>query len=262
MSFFNNHLIDETGLDNDTQAFRTRVLADGGSIVNISYVDRFIRKCKELGIWTSLKSAPDINFGVKMSGESIIKAYCIKGLDYSGSTAVANNVSGGKNMLEMVNHDFKSASPLGIAGGLPRHFINIFRHTIAENKNIAGYGLSNSGAAWDMLTYNGTVILHAVGTGFDNIGSAPPYTLGALSVYEISYNNPVVKSSINGGTAYTKNIPNILTADSVINVGKGVFASYHGYRGQAQPPFAWNAELPADKLASFISFIKTEYSIV
>lgn len=60
----------------ETLAYKTRVEADGGEVININLLNDFIKEAKEKGYYDSLLCCIDANFGVKKNANNkIIKVY-------------------------------------------------------------------------------------------------------------------------------------------------------------------------------------------
>lgn len=60
----------------ETLAFESRVLSDGGKILDIEKLDRFIKANKSLGLYANLQFAVSKQFGYKLDGSgNIIKIY-------------------------------------------------------------------------------------------------------------------------------------------------------------------------------------------
>lgn len=262
-------ILEQSSFDPDAIAVRDRILADGGTVVNMNYMNRFILKCKELNIWATLHSAPDPNFGIKTASSQVSKVYCLKGRDYGQDVSLGlpnytANGSGNKSVLRVDGaQGLSSLANIDISGNVSRHFINIFNQTgPASNKNIAGYGVSTNGALWDILLFNNTVIWHGNGAGFDTIGNAPGYTTDRFNVFEIAYDGAAMKSSINGSARFSKTQPTALaTSNTRLRTGAGVHATYPPVAGSVIPSFVWNTPIPVTELSQFITFLKTEYSI-
>lgn len=59
----------------ETLAFESRVLSDGGKILDIEKLDRFIKANKSLGLYANLQFAVSKQFGYKVSDGNIVKIY-------------------------------------------------------------------------------------------------------------------------------------------------------------------------------------------
>lgn len=71
----------------ETIAYRNRVTADGGAVINLLDVDKAIRHAKANGYWSSVAFWTSAQFGVKKDGSNAVsKLYCLKGNDATQTT--------------------------------------------------------------------------------------------------------------------------------------------------------------------------------
>lgn len=71
----------------ETLAYKTRVEADGGTVINIGYLDDFIKDAKNKGYYDSLLVAVDVNWGVKKNANNkVLKLYDLFNRMYDYST--------------------------------------------------------------------------------------------------------------------------------------------------------------------------------
>uniref|UniRef100_A0A6M3JYA1 Lectin/glucanase superfamily protein n=1 Tax=viral metagenome TaxID=1070528 RepID=A0A6M3JYA1_9ZZZZ len=112
----------------EVQTFCKRVLDDGGTVVDIEYMDKTVKLLKQLGIWSNVKFLGDANFAVKLdaSGVSVQKLYDLSGNNNDAVQATVGNqpvwtaaVQGGRaGMVFDGTSDFISFSPADIASDL------------------------------------------------------------------------------------------------------------------------------------------------
>jgi hypothetical protein len=67
------------GMQPETVAFKARVLADGGEIIDLNYVNSEIRRLKQVGMWNKIFAYPSVEFAVKKdASNNVEKIYCLK----------------------------------------------------------------------------------------------------------------------------------------------------------------------------------------
>jgi len=91
------------GLLPETIVQRNRIVADGGTVVDIKYIDRTLRLLKGASSYSRCKFLGDANMGVKLNGSGVTKLYDLSGNNNDATQGtVANqpvwtaNVQGGR----------------------------------------------------------------------------------------------------------------------------------------------------------------------
>lgn len=168
-------------------SFRSRVVSDGGIIVDFYYCDKTVKSTKGLGIWGNVKFLGDANMGVKLdaSGVSVQKLY-----DFSGNNndatqgTVANqpvwtkNVQGGRaGMVFDGTSDFFNVTPAGPSANWT--FIGIAKASFVD-------------ANWHELFHQKTsritiTILANVFSIYDNNVRSSTYTLADTTNFHFYY---------------------------------------------------------------------------
>jgi len=75
----------------EVQTFCKRVLDDGGTVVDVEYMDKLVKLLKQLGIWGNVNFLGDANFAVKKdAANAVATLYDLKGSNDAVQTTGAN----------------------------------------------------------------------------------------------------------------------------------------------------------------------------
>lgn len=93
---------------------------------------------------------------------------------------------------------------------------------------VLAYGNNSTGALWEMMVYNGELILHAYDGGFDTVGIAAPITEGVWNHVAITYVGTTVTIYSNGVNRGTKTL-GLNTGSAFFRIGgPGYFGQWKG----------------------------------
>lgn len=129
------------------------------------------------------------------------------------------------------NDELVSANNVGITGAGNRTVSAWVKQPTAANKNFLGFGTTTTGGCFDMLFHSNKVAVHCYGGGYDNISYAPAYTANTLVHAYATYNGTAVNTFVNG-TGGTATNMTLNTANSVLRIGKGTYATLDRLTGQ------------------------------
>ena len=107
------------GLSLQTIAYRDRVIADGGTIVDLAYVDSIYKTLNNKGILSSLKVWISPNCGVKISAGKVTKLYNLLG-SYD-----AEQSDSAKQATTATNSRFNNKYTLSLSAGQSYYIANL-----------------------------------------------------------------------------------------------------------------------------------------
>ena len=133
----------------EVQTFCKRVLDDGGTVVDVEYMDKTVKLLKQLGVWSNVKFLGDANFGVKLNGSGVTKFYDLSGNNNDATQGTVANqpvwtaaVHNGKYGLVYDATDYMT---LGTVIGNPASFSFV----VVLSKQDISIGRGPPMAAWD-----------------------------------------------------------------------------------------------------------------
>lgn len=141
------------GLQPETRQQIGRILSDGGTVIDIPWMDSVIRTLKILGIYSNCKLLTDANFGVKKD----ITGAVSKLYDISGNNNDAVQATGASQPIwSLVNGrgviTYDGSNDFLNAGNSP-YFNTIGSFTVMTNIILSGY--NNNGSSWNCFLGKG-----------------------------------------------------------------------------------------------------------
>ena len=144
----------------------------------------------------------------------------------NGPTFNANNA--GSIVFDGTN-DQVETSFMPPVGQSPRTICMWVNPTIAQNKNLLGYGSNVSRQLWDILMYQGNIGVHLYGTAAT---AGISHTIGSWQHIVFAYSHPTIQSYGNGIAVSSYSDVNINTGtDNTLYIGTGVY--YNAYKNCA-----------------------------
>ena len=140
-----------------------------------------------------------------------------------------------------VNQQINLAATGFPLGANPRTTAIWFRRDpTAGNRNLMAYGSNANGQLWEMMVYNGHIIFHGYGGGFDTVGVAAPVVDSVWMHAALTYDGTNVTVYLNGVNRGSRAVALTTTAGVFTIGGPGYFDFW---RGDLDEAALWNRAL-------------------
>lgn len=115
-----------------------------------------------------------------------------------------------------------------------------FKQESSANRVIMVYGSQANSQLWEMMAYDGHLILHAYGGGYDTLGVGAPINIGQWHHGTITYDGTMVRVYLDGKYRGQVNL-NLNTGNDIFKIGgPGYFPNWNGQIDEAA---IWNRVL-------------------
>jgi hypothetical protein len=138
--------------------------------------------------------------------------------------------------------------PAALAGSGPKSVSIWFNQTAAANKGLITFGTNANpaGRLFEILLYNGTVIGHFRGTGFDTIAGAPAYSVGKWHHVVLTYDGTTVRVYVDGQFGNQRNMA-LNTVGTLLQLGSGS-GTYAHFNGTLDDAALWGRALTLSEI--------------
>ncbi|MFA6290130.1 MAG: hypothetical protein WC637_00035 [Victivallales bacterium] len=247
------------GIRPETATQRNRIIADGGTIIDLNFTNTFIRRTKELGIYTSCKFLGDANMAYKQGATGVTTFYDKSGTgnDLVQGTAINQPTwtAGQQNGRAGIVFDGSRwvAKTLVAAVDMPFTIISVSKVTTFEDYGIvyaatgsAGPQLFSFVAPSLSLSDGSTVATGITTTQYDLITT--------------EWNGATSKLAVNGAAYSNVNVGTNHSSATALSIGAYTTPAY-GLKGGVTSLFLFSGSLTTAQKVAMENLVNSYYQI-
>lgn len=246
----------------ETIAYYNRVIADTGTVINLQAVDSAIVYAKTNGLWNSLRSWTDPEFGVKLgAADSVKKYYCIFGYDFTGTggaTWTDNSINGNPSLVFNGTNDYLTQADISAGLTAVEVFIVGIRDADPPTDPNAGFWKYGTSANEVLVPYLDGNVYDDFGADARKTTGNPTASLASLFLYNITSSSSEWTLRINGTQHYTT-ATNTVAFRAAPMLGRS--QSAHFYDGKFGAMIILNTSATADQRTAINAYLNTRYVI-